>query len=229
MLFKGTLVGPASGSIAGSTASHNRGGQYFRVRATPVNPNTSRQQAIRSYLTVLTARWRDVLTSNQRNGWNEYAENTPLTNALGDARNAGGLGMYLRGNVPRLLASLAVVDEGPATSGFPTFLSPTVNFTSGTNDASIAFSTTDAWRSQTGAAMLLFVGGALPASINYFKGPYQYIGRILGNTTTPPTSPQTLSITSFTVKAASIYPWKINVVGADARYSGEFLGKSSAA
>ena len=48
MLFRGTHLTDASGSLSGVTYSHNRGGAYTRNRSIPVNPNTVQQQAVRN-------------------------------------------------------------------------------------------------------------------------------------------------------------------------------------
>ncbi|KKM06452.1 hypothetical protein LCGC14_1743870, partial [marine sediment metagenome] len=48
MLFKSGLITQGSGSIGGLTASHNRGGMYFRARTIPTNPATSFQTVVRN-------------------------------------------------------------------------------------------------------------------------------------------------------------------------------------
>jgi len=43
MKFKSPILSQASGSIAGITFSHNRGGMYVRARAVPTNPGSPQQ------------------------------------------------------------------------------------------------------------------------------------------------------------------------------------------
>jgi len=90
----GIAVGAMSGSIGGSTASHNRYGTYFRTRAVPTNPNTSAQQNVRSRLATFSALWQ-TLTESQRLAWNNYAEENPIIDALGAAQVLTGQAAYV--------------------------------------------------------------------------------------------------------------------------------------
>src|SRR4051812_21389133 len=62
------LGDPSSGSQAGTTASRNRFGQYYRTRATPVNVNSTQQGVVRSRMAANSSAWR-ALTGAQRAGW----------------------------------------------------------------------------------------------------------------------------------------------------------------
>jgi hypothetical protein len=66
------LGAPQSGSQANTVASRNRYGQYYRNRATPVNPHTSLQGTVRARLAINAATWR-TLTAAQRAGWGDLA------------------------------------------------------------------------------------------------------------------------------------------------------------
>jgi hypothetical protein len=72
--FTSQIVAGASGSIRGLTASHNRGGQYFRGRTIPTNPNSVFQQAVRNNLSVLQTRFLSTLTAAQRLAWTTYGQ-----------------------------------------------------------------------------------------------------------------------------------------------------------
>lgn len=116
-LIKSNLIASASGSINGTTFSRNRGGMYIRGRAVPVNPNTIRQQDARNRLGVAVHDWREVLTSSERSSWNTYAQDTPLTNALGDPLILSGQQMYVRINTLRAQLGIAPLVTAPATAG----------------------------------------------------------------------------------------------------------------
>jgi len=228
MKFKSEVVTQASGSIGGTTYSHNRGGMYRRARAIPTNPATSQQSAIRSIFAALSAAWRDTLTAVQRDAWNTYALNTPITGTLGDPINIGGLGMYQRGNVARLQAGLTRVDDGPSTFGLPEFTAPGItSITASTGVAIITYNNADAWLDATGAAML--VSGSRPVSpaINFFKGPYRFAGTILGDDTTPPSSPQNVTM-PFALTVGQVAHLKFNVTTEDGRYSAPFRASIAA-
>jgi len=152
MKFKSAIVTQASGSIGGLTAAHNKGGMYLRSRATPVNPQTAAQVAIRNAMSQLTTAWQETLTAAQRDAWRTYAENVLLPDKLGEPRNIGGIGMYIRSNVPRLQAGLARVDDGPVVFDQRTFTAPTVVLSEGgTNDLQVTSNAGDDWVAETGA------------------------------------------------------------------------------
>lgn len=183
-----------SGSIGGVVASHNRGGVYFRQRSTPVNPNTSFQQEVRSLFANLQAAWGSVLTNAQRSAWDSYALATPINNVLGSPINIGGKGMFTRGNTPRLQAGLSQVNAGPTVSGLPALTSPGItSLTASTGVMITTFTNTDEWADVTGGALLVFMSRPQSPTINGFKGPYRFAGAILGNSGTPPTSPQNIT------------------------------------
>ncbi len=80
----GPLAAQISGSIAGQTFSHNKGGPYIRNRAIPTNPSTLRQQQARADLANQSTDWQN-LTNAQRESWREWARQNPVINALGDS------------------------------------------------------------------------------------------------------------------------------------------------
>ncbi len=78
----GIAVGAMSGSIGGSTASHNRFGPYFRTRAKPVVSTTPDAMEAKAILSAQTTRWQ-TLTDENRAAWKSYAETHPTTDKLG--------------------------------------------------------------------------------------------------------------------------------------------------
>lgn len=193
MKYKSPVYSQASGSIAGLTYSHNQGGLYARARTIPTNPSTAQQQAIRNAVSQLTQLWSSTLTDTQRDGWTTYAAAVPITDTLGDPRNIGALAMYVRCNVPRLQASLARIDDAPTvyTLGDATGLSVS-NLDPATEEYDVNYTNTDAW-ADTGGALLIYSSRPTNQTVNFFKGPYRLAGMVLGNTSTPPTSPETVT------------------------------------
>lgn len=226
MKFKSPVYSEASGSIAGITYSHNRGGLYTRARAVPVNPNTPQQQLVRSLMAQLTNLWVSTLTAPQRAGWDAYAENVPITNPLGAAINVGGVGMYVRSNVPRLQSSLPRVDTAPTVMDLGPYTQP--DFTgmvasTALQTVTIPFDVLDDWVGEDDSAMLTFVGRPQNPSINYFKGPYRAATAILGDATTPPTSPASVT-TPFPFVTGQRLFVRVNVSRADGRLGTESRG-----
>lgn len=227
MLWKGTLAESASGSIGGVTASRNRGGAYFRGRAIPTNPNTPQQQAIRSAMSQLASLWASTLTQVQREGWDTYALNVLLPNALGDMINIGGVGMFMRSNISRIssgVAGLTRVDDAPTIFDLGDVGPQAVGAAiAAANTISMEWNDDDAWADEDASALLIYTSRPHNQGINYFKGPYRFAAAVEGDSTTPPTSPEVVD---------AAFPFAVDqrvfvftrVTRADGRLSSPFRG-----
>lgn len=227
MLFDSPIISRGSGSMAGITASRNRGGNYFRARSLPVNPNTPFQQAIKSAMAQLSGLWSSVLTDAQRRAWDLYAENVELIGPTGAARNVGGVGMYQRANVSRIQAAavaLPRIDDAPAIFDLGEYTAPVIaSADAATNILSLTFVALDEWANEDESAMLIYISRPQNPGINFFKGPYQFADVIQGNATTPPTSPAAIT---------SPFPFEVGqrvflfarVTRGDGRLSASFRG-----
>jgi len=109
---------PQSGSVAGTTSSRNRFGQYRRTRAVPVNTNTSAQQDARNRLTSFSIAWRS-LTDPQRDAWASYSLEHPVTDSLGQSQILTGFQQYV--GVNSLLANAAFSPVTDPPTGVPSF------------------------------------------------------------------------------------------------------------
>ncbi len=146
MKFSSPVYSQASGSIAGLTYSRNRGGLYTRSRVTPSNPQTAAQMVARGATSAVSTTW-STLTQDQRNQWELYAASVPLVDRLGAQIQVSGINMFVRSNVPRQVAGLALVLDGPAdlTLGVtPTLLTAVL-------DVSVPSLTVDAFVDGAGA------------------------------------------------------------------------------
>lgn len=86
---------PQSGSIAGTTHSHNRAGQYTRNRRAPVQPaGTGRRAFIRSAFGASSTGWAS-LTSSEQAAFQTYADSHPITDSLGQSIKLTGHQMYV--------------------------------------------------------------------------------------------------------------------------------------
>lgn len=116
MLFRGVIVGAASGKIGAMVASHNKGGQYMRARVTPSGKiPTPQQSVVRNAVAGLVPAWTSELTQVQRDGWNTYGINVPGRNALGDAIQLSGQNWYIGSNTIRIQTGQPRVDDAPTT------------------------------------------------------------------------------------------------------------------
>jgi hypothetical protein len=86
---------PSSGSIAGTTSSHNRAGQYTRNRRSPVQPvGTGRRSFIRGAFGSASAAWAALSGADQA-AWISYADGHPYVDRLGQAIKLTGQQMYV--------------------------------------------------------------------------------------------------------------------------------------
>lgn len=193
MIYKSALLTQASGSVNGLTFSRNAGGAYIRSRTLPVNPNTPLQQIIRQLLLQLVGLWGGVLTAADRLGWATYSTNVPMLNALGDSRPIGGMQNYIRSNVSRLMVGLPRQDKAPQIFNTGDYTAPTVTSITAPSAISLAFAASDEWANETGSALIISASRPQNPTINFFKGPYQFAGAVLGDSATPPTSPAALT------------------------------------
>lgn len=194
MIFKSPLLAQASGSLAGNVFSHNQGGMYMRARATPTNPNTEAQQAVRDGMRNAVFAWSNTLSDLQRENWNTYAFNTPTFNRLGEATKKTGQQMFIRGYVPRAQAGLTRPADAPTSFDLGDFSTPTVLIADvSAQTISFGFNAGDGWASSDNSALLVYMGRPANATRVYGKGPYQLLTAVLGDSITPPTSPNVSS------------------------------------
>jgi hypothetical protein len=226
--FKSALVTAISGSIGGMTGAHNKGGMYLRARATPTNPASAFQVAVRNAMAQLVVFWGDGLTQTQRDAWDLYAFNTPVNNALGDSVQRSGQQMFLRGNVTRLKNALDIVSDGPANYNLGEFTAPTFAVDETNQEVDVTFDDTDTWAGETGSAMVISVSRPQSVGVNFFKGPYRQAGLIAGDDTTPPTSPAAIAL-PFPVAVGQKVFFEARVSRVDGRLSSPFRGSVTVA
>ena len=114
---------PSSGSIAGTTSSHNRAGQYTRNRRTPVNPvGTGRRATIRAYFGAASVAW-SALTGAQQAAWTGYANGHPIVDALGQSITLTGHQMFvsINSNLQNCGAAISSVPPVSSTVAPPAF------------------------------------------------------------------------------------------------------------
>lgn len=89
----GMMMTDARGKLGGQVFSKNRSGAYVRTKVTPVNPQTTFQQANRASLGALSSNW-SALTEAQRSAWNEAAPQWEKTNVFGDLTRPTGKNLF---------------------------------------------------------------------------------------------------------------------------------------
>jgi len=85
----GPTVGAVSGSIGGTTYSHNRGGAYMRVRRIPTKSFTAYAMFVKATMASVSRLWAG-LDANEQQAWRVWAQNNPITNRLGNQVTLAG-------------------------------------------------------------------------------------------------------------------------------------------
>lgn len=229
-----------SGSVGGVTFAKSRQGYYMRARTVPVNPASTYQQQVRAALTALVTRWTETLTQAQRDSWELFAENVPVTNPLGDQVTLSGQQWFIAANTPRaqlnskFATSFSIADQAPAIFNRGDFTTPTFVNSTEASGIQIGFTDSDNWANEDGSELLVFQGRPGNASRNFFKGPWRLLTAINGDSTTPPTSPVSVSAANctangYTVIAGEATSIEVAVSRADGRLSTRrFIGRRTA-
>lgn len=170
--LSGPLAGVISGSQAGTTFSRNRYGAYTRTRAFPVNPSTTFQEAVRSYLSVLSQAWRNVTDANKK-AWAIWALEHPVTDRLGQKQSLTGAAAYIQLNSRIMLAAGTVIAAPPAGSAPAPLTSITGTWDIGAGNFQVAYTATP-----LGAGLKLWIDGCLvdSAGIKYVKNLFKHLG-----------------------------------------------------
>lgn len=221
MKFLPLLGTDLSGSLGGITASHNRGGMYFRNRSIPVNPNSPRQIIVRNALSELVTAWNNILTAAQRSDWEDYAANVPVTDVLGQSRFLSGQQWYLKANSPRTGAGEARIDDAPVTFTEATLsigsIGTIVPGAADVGTVEINFTNTDEWAIADGGFLFAQLGIPQNGSINFFKGPFRFAGSEAG-AIVPPATPLIL-VSPFGISSNQKIFARARSSNADARLS----------
>jgi hypothetical protein len=123
------LGSPSSGSQAGTTASHNRAGQYYRSRRTPVNPpGTGRRASIRSWFGAASSAWAS-LTFSQQAAWTAYGSAHPVTDALGQSIKLTGQQVFVSINTQLQNVGVAISSVPPISSSTTAPVASVTTFT----------------------------------------------------------------------------------------------------
>jgi hypothetical protein len=178
-----TMGSMYSGSLRGITAAHNAGGLYFRGRTVPTNPNTARQQDMRSIVGGLTQSWSSTLTEAQRQAWRDYAANVPVVDRLGETMTLSGINWFIKSRASAFQVTNSTLS---ATASIGGFNAPTTfntgesvlsvdtfegDFTTppGTLDIAGTFNGV----APTDGVVAVFIAPPQTAGTRYYKGPYQ--------------------------------------------------------
>jgi hypothetical protein len=221
MKYTPLLGADMSGRLGAIIASKNRYGPYFREGTIPVNPQSDRQTAVRTAFMYFTNRWSAVLTQSNRDDWNNYAANVPIIGTNGKSQKITGFAMYIRCSVAKQMADGTPSDYCSPTLSLPaSALGVVCSAVASTQLVSVTFTNTEDWAKEANGFLLVHMGLPQLLTRNFFKGPYRYMGKVVGSVT-PPTSPQTMTA-SFHIQVGQKLYFQCRVLRADGRLSNFF-------
>ena len=172
IITPGPLAAAVSGSIGGTTFSHNRGGPYVRNRSIPTDPNTQSQQNVRSILATQSASWADQ-TDAIRAAFGNWAVQNPVINALGRSILLSGQQAFVQLNSRLALNGDTLLTAPPiinAPDGLETLV---LDADIGVGDVDLTFTATP-----TGANVKLWILAAVinSAGVKYVRNRLRFIG-----------------------------------------------------
>lgn len=112
-LLKFNIIADARGSVNGTTFSRNKAGAYMRNRTYPVNPNSTRQQAVRAAMNNLAFNFQ-TFPRETVNSWNEIAATYPAFNKLGEEYIQSGKQLYVSCGLNLIAAGITAPVELPS-------------------------------------------------------------------------------------------------------------------
>lgn len=219
--YSGVGITAASGSLGGSTFSHNASGAYVRLTGQTVNPNSPLQQQVRNQFKAATQAWSG-LTQVQRDSWVAFANAIVFKDSLGQDYKLNPYQHYVRSYLAMIDAGLTPVQTGPSVLTLPE-ADPTFSAVAseGAQTVSVTFDNTLAWANEDGAG--LRIGHSLPVggSRNFMSQHYRNTGTIEGDAITPPTSPDAQTA-QFTIAETQKIAVSGLILRADGRVSEPF-------
>jgi len=183
------------GSIGGQVHSHNRNGNYIRARTTPVNPQTDRQNKIRSVIQNLAQYWSGTLTQAERDAWEVYAAAITRQNKLGAQIKLTGFNHFIRSNAPRDQQDSTVIEPGPTILTLPPgdpLFACTVDEAG--QQISVVFDDTLAWNTQDDAHLIVSMSIPKAVGTNFIGGPFRVAAAIDGVDPGGIASPQVMAV-----------------------------------
>jgi len=178
------IHGEMSGSIAGNTWSHNKGGQYVRQRRIPTNPNATKQQAARTLLATLSGNWA-ALTTTQQGEWDNWGAINPVVDALGLTFNRSGQQAFVGLNA-RLIGAGGSVSVTPPVTTAPDQLASVSAVATSPSTIAVTFTATP-----LGAGERLYLWQTLPGSAG--RNPNFNQARLVGYSAAAGASPATFT------------------------------------
>lgn len=159
----------------GSVFSKNRYGNYIRNKVTPVNPQTSFQQAVRQRLGNLSSQFR-ALTAAQIASWVAAAQSFPFTDIFGDQKFLAANALFVKLNSNLQMANQAAVTTAPVPVGIPSITLEGARVEQELGILSMVSLTFAQTTVPVGFALAIYATPVLPQSIQFVKNRTRFLG-----------------------------------------------------
>lgn len=168
----GPMATHISGSVGGTTYSHNRYGLYSRRRAIPVTATSSYAVNAKTRLSNRSQAWQG-LTAAQRLAWREWAADHPVIDALGQQQLLTGHAAYVALNTRIDAMGGTAITDPPIIAAPPGLTSLVQDADIGAGDTDLTFTATP-----LAAGDYLWIKSAVidSAGINYVENKLRFIG-----------------------------------------------------
>lgn len=171
ILFSGIAGVDMRGKLNGSVFSKNRGGAYVRTKVTPVNPQSTAQQAQRNNLATWSAAWRG-LTEVERQSWIDGAINFPYTDIYGNTKVLSGQQLYVKFNINLANAGGAALDACPSPVALPALESLSLVADDSANTVILTFTPTPV---PADFALMVYATGNVTPGKSFVKNLYRFV------------------------------------------------------
>ena len=169
----GSNIADIRKKLGGHVFSKNRGGNYIRMKVTPVNPRTAFQSTVRARFAQYSSNWRG-LTVAQQQAWQGAVTSYQKSNIFGDLHSPSGLNLYQRLNQNLLSSGGTAINTPAANKGVLVVTAGVLTYTSGTPALSLAYSA----NIPAATRVKIFATPPLSAGINFVKSQFRLISTL---------------------------------------------------
>lgn len=170
----GAMMVDASGKLGGQVFSKNRGGAYIRTKATPLNPQTTAQMAIRGIFASISSAWSG-LQETSRQSFNNLVSSYARTDIFGDLRNPSGKNLFQRLNQNLVISGQAQITECSQPSEVPFANLSDVTLNDAFPEISLTYT-----GNTTGSKVVIWATPPLSAGTSFVKNKLRQIAVING-------------------------------------------------
>lgn len=172
----GAIVTDGRGKLGGHVLAKNRSGNYMRTKVTPVNPQTTFQQAQRAALGSLSSGWSG-LNETQRQAWNGAVGSFQSTDIFGDLKSPTGKNLFTGLNRNLLNSGQSILNVPPNPEAVPNASITTAAYSlGGTSFAVVTAGTT------TGAFIQVWATPPLSPGTSFVKNRLRLVETLAGGT-----------------------------------------------